>query len=159
MPQTFLAKTEPSSFSISDFVRDQITPWDGVHNYQAINVIKTWNIGDIVLIYHSVKEAQIVGIAQVITQPIPNLGDLRPSVVADLRLLRVLEPSEYVTIKQVKASGLFDDWYLVKQSRLSVMPVPDNFLTWLGNFWLPESLSCLPKITSASRLTNSPKTN
>ena len=145
MPQVFLAKTEPSSYSIEDFVRDKITPWDGVHNYQAINIIKTWNIGDIVLIYHSVKQAQIVGIAEVITSPIPNEQDPRPSVVASLKLLRVLEPSEYISIKQMKASGLFDNWYLVKQSRLSVMPVPVQFLTWLKDFWLPESLSFLPK--------------
>ena len=145
MPQVFLAKTEPSSYSIQDFVRDKITPWDGVHNYQAINIIKTWNIGDIVLIYHSVKEAQIVGIAEVITSPVPNDQDPRPSVVADLKLLRVLESSEYISIKQVKASGLFDNWYLVKQSRLSVMPVPTEFLGWLKDFWLPESLELLPK--------------
>ena len=145
MPQVFLAKTEPSSYSIEDFVRDKITPWDGVHNYQAINIIKTWNIGDIVLIYHSVKQAQIVGIAEVVTSPIPNEQDPRPSVVANLKLLRVLKPSEYISIKQVKASGLFDNWYLVKQSRLSVMPVPAEFLDWLKDFWLPESLKLLPK--------------
>ena len=145
MPNTFLAKTEPSSYSMTDFIRDKITPWDGVHNYQAINVMKTWNIGDIVLIYHSVKKAQIVGIAQVVSNPIPNESDPRPSIVANLKLMRVLEPSEYVTIKQVKASGLFDDWYLVKQSRLSVMPVPKEFLKWLKDFWLPQSLELLPK--------------
>ncbi len=145
MPQVFLAKTEPSSYSIQDFVRDKITSWDGVHNYQAINIIKTWNIGDIVLIYHSVKQAQIVGIAEVVTSPIPNEQDPRPSVVASLKLLRVLEPSEYISIKQVKASGLFDNWYLVKQSRLSVMPVPVQFLDWLKDYWLPKSLSFLPQ--------------
>lgn len=130
-PQYFLAKTDPETYSIDDFVREKITTWDGVHNYQAIAFIKQWKIGDIVLIYHSMGKAKLMGVSKVISEPVKDENDLRGiSWKADLELIRTLEESEQITLKSIKESGLFQDWYLVRQSRLSVMPVPESFLEW-----------------------------
>jgi predicted RNA-binding protein with PUA-like domain len=131
MPQVFLAKTEPSTFSIDDFEKEHITLWDGVHNYQAINVIKTWQVGDYVLIYHSVKERRIVGIGKAIEKPYLNLADSRFSWAAKLEFVTKFTPEEQISLDIIKQSHLFDDFLLVKHSRLSVMPCPDNFVIWL----------------------------
>lgn len=131
MPQVFLAKTEPSTFSIDDFEKEHITLWDGVHNYQAINVIKTWQVGDYVLIYHSVKERRIVGIGQVKEGPYQNLDDSRFSWAAKLEFITKFTLEEHISLDTIKQSHLFDDFLLVKHSRLSVMPCPDNFVIWL----------------------------
>ena len=134
MPNYFLAKTDPETFSIEDFAREKITRWDGVHNHQAIAVIKSWQIGDLVYIYHSMGKAHIVGIAKVITEPIKDDNDLRNiSWVADLELLQVYPTEKQIGLKQIKESHLFDDWKLVTQSRLSVMTVPQSFVDWFEN--------------------------
>jgi len=131
MPQVFLAKTEPSTFSINDFEKEHITLWDGVHNYQAINVIKTWQVGDYVLIYHSVKERRIVGMGKVIEKPYLNFADSRFSWAAKLEFVTKFTPEEQISLDTIKQSHLFDDFLLVKHSRLSVMPCPDDFVIWL----------------------------
>jgi predicted RNA-binding protein with PUA-like domain len=130
-PNYFLAKTDPETFSIEDFAREKITHWDGVHNYQAINFIKQWQIGDLVYIYHSMGKAHIVGFAKVVTDPIKDINDKRNiSWVADLELIKIYPESKQIGLKQIKESGLFNDWFLVKQSRLSVMDAPQEFVDW-----------------------------
>ncbi len=131
MSNYFLAKTDPKVYSIDDFAKEKITTWDGVHNFQAINIIKQWQIGDLVLIYHSQGENTIVGIAKVISSPKKNLEDTRPSWVADLELIKIFEPAQRVTLKQIKESGLFADFTLIKQPRLSTMKCPLEFIDWL----------------------------
>lgn len=131
MPKLFLAKTEPSTFSIDDFEKEQITLWDGVHNYQAINVIKTWEIGDYVLIYHSVKDKCIVGLGKVLEPPYENFDDTRFSWSAKLEFITKFEPQERINLAQIKQTNLFKNFLLVTNSRLSVMPCPDNFVTWI----------------------------
>lgn len=131
MSNIFLAKTEPNTFSIDDFEKEKITLWDGVHNYQAINVIKTWQVGDYVLIYHSVKEKCLVGLAQVIEEPYHNLADTRFSWAARLKFIYKFQPSERINLATIKQTNLFQNFLLVTNSRLSVMPCPDNFVTWL----------------------------
>jgi predicted RNA-binding protein with PUA-like domain len=128
----FLAKTDPETFSIQDFAREKITNWDGVHSYEAINVIKSWQIGDLVLIYHSQGQAKIVGLAKVVTEPIPDSNDKRKiSWCAKLELIRVFEEENQVSLKEIKESQKFVDFKLVKQSRLSTMACPKDFIDWL----------------------------
>jgi predicted RNA-binding protein with PUA-like domain len=134
MPNYFLAKTDPETFSIEDFAHEKITHWDGVHNYQAINFIKQWKIGDLVYIYHSMGKAHIVGLAKVITEPIKDVNDKRDiSWVADLELLEIYPEPKQIGLKQIKESHLFNDWKLVTNSRLSVMDVPQTFVDWFEN--------------------------
>jgi len=131
MPNIFLAKTEPSTFAIEDFEKEKITLWDGVHNYQAINIIKTWQVGDYVLIYHSVKEKCLVGLGQVIETPCQNIVDTRYSWAAKLKFITKFDKTEKINLAQIKQTNLFNNFLLVTNSRLSVMPCPDNFVNWL----------------------------
>ncbi len=123
----FLAKTDPASYSIDDLERDGRTEWDGVRNAQAIQAIKQFRPGDLVFIYHSQNEAAVVGLARVVSAPRPDATDPK-SWVADLAFVRRLPP---VTLREIKASGEFADWALVRQGRLSTMTAPDSFAAWL----------------------------
>jgi predicted RNA-binding protein with PUA-like domain len=84
--------------------------------------------GDLVFIYHSMGAAAIVGVAEVVKDGRPDPGDGKLAV-ADFRFRCRVEPP--VTLREIKESGLFADWALVKQSRLSTMVVPDKFVTWM----------------------------
>lgn len=127
--QYFLAKTEPSVYSIDEMEKLGEDYWDGVNNPQANSFIKQMNIGDIVLIYHSgVGDPAIVGVAKVSREAEPDKKNPK-SFVPWFEFVRKLEMP--VTLREIKASHLFDDWYLVKQGRLSTMPVPEKFIEWL----------------------------
>jgi predicted RNA-binding protein with PUA-like domain len=132
MSRYFLAKTDPDSFSIEDFAREKVTRWDGVHNYAAINCIKQWKIDDFVIIYHSISNSRLVGLAKVITNPIKDDNDIRSiSWVADLELIESFTPEKQITLKNIKSTNLFNDFALVRQSRLSVMECTKFFVAWL----------------------------
>lgn len=124
----FLAKSEPGVYSIDDLERDKKTTWDGVTNPQAVKAIRSMQKGDRVFLYHSGGVSAVVGLAEVV-------GDGREdpknpkSAVADLKYVAHLEPP--VTLAEIKQSGEFDDWALVRQSRLSTMPAPEKFVKWI----------------------------
>lgn len=124
----FLAKTEPSVYSIDDLERERETVWDGIKNPQALRAVRSMRPGDKVLIYHSGGESQIVGVAEVASEPRADPKDPKSSVV-DLRYVKKLTTP--ITLRMVKGTGLFSDFALVKQSRLSTMTVPDAFIDWL----------------------------
>jgi predicted RNA-binding protein with PUA-like domain len=124
----FLAKSEPSVYSISDLERDGKTVWDGVTNNAALLAIRAMRPGDIVLIYHSGGESSIVGTAEIVSEPRPDPNGTK-SWVVDVRYRGRIVPS--ISLRQVKESGLFADFALVRQSRLSTMPVPESFVEWL----------------------------
>lgn len=126
----FLAKTDPDCYSIDDFVKEKETVWDGIRNPSAVLAIKSWNIGDRVLIYHSQGQACIVGLAEVIGAPHPDPKNDR-SWVGKLRLIRTFPDEQRVTLQEIKATGLFADFALVRQSRLSTMACPPDFIAWL----------------------------
>jgi len=124
----FLAKTDPKSYAISDLERDKTTVWDGVRSSQALQAIRAMRPGDEMLIYHSQGAAAIVGVARVISEPRLAANDVK-SWVVDVQFARRLE--QPVTLREIKESRQFDDWSLVRQSRLSTMSVPDNVVAWL----------------------------
>jgi predicted RNA-binding protein with PUA-like domain len=124
----FLAKSEPSVYSIADLERDGQTVWDGVTNNAALLAIRAMKPGDIVLIYHSGGESAIVGTAEITSEPRPDPNGTK-SWVVDLRYRGRVAPA--ISLRQVKESGLFNDFALVRQSRLSTMPVPQAFVDWL----------------------------
>jgi predicted RNA-binding protein with PUA-like domain len=132
MPNYFLAKTDPDTYSIYDFEKEGVTNWDGVRNYTAIAAIKSWKVGDKVFIYHSQGENCIIGISEVVTEPVKDLQDERGiSWYAKLQHIQTYTPENRVTLKQVKESGLFADFALVRQGRLSTMACPPDFVDWL----------------------------
>lgn len=125
----FLAKTDPETYSIADFEKEKVTSWSGVRNPTAILVLKSMQKGDRVFIYHSQGEGSIRGLAEVVGSSRPDPKDTKSWLVDFKFLHSYTEP--YVTIKEVKLSGLFADFDLVRQSRLSTMRVPMNFVAWL----------------------------
>ena len=120
----FLAKTDPETYSIDDLERDRKTVWDGVKNPQALRAIREMNPGDTVYVYHSQGDAMVVGIARVASAPRPDPKNEKLAVV-DFEFVRRLEKP--VTLREIKESHLFDDWALVRQSRLSTMAAPAAF--------------------------------
>lgn len=124
----FLAKSEPSVYSIDDLARDGHTVWDGVRNAQAVKAILSMKEGDLVFIYHSGGESQVVGIARVTKAGRPDPKDPK-SAVMDIGFVSKLATP--VTLGEVKQSGLFGDFALVRQSRLSTMEVPASFVKWM----------------------------
>jgi predicted RNA-binding protein with PUA-like domain len=124
----FLAKTDPETYSIDQFEREGDTVWDGVRNPQALRAIRDMKTGNRVFIYHSMSDAAVVGVADVVGDGRPDPKD--PKLwVADFRFRCRVEPP--VTLREIKQSGLFDDWALVRQSRLSTMAAPDKFVLWI----------------------------
>jgi predicted RNA-binding protein with PUA-like domain len=124
----FLAKTEPTTYSIEDLERDRQTTWDGVTNPQAVKNIREMRPGDRVFIYHSGGVSAIVGLAAVRSQPRDDPKNPRSAVV-DLEYVGRIDPP--VTLSEVKQSKKFNDWALVRQGRLSTMSVPDAFVQWI----------------------------
>jgi predicted RNA-binding protein with PUA-like domain len=84
--------------------------------------------GDRVFIYHSGGESAVVGLAEVTGEPRDDPSDSRSAVVSLRYLLHIDPPT---TLADVKTSGLFADWSLVRQSRLSTMAVPESFVEWM----------------------------
>ncbi len=125
----YLAKTEPHEYSIDDLQKDDTASWDGVRNPQAVNFLKAMQSGDKVLIYHSGTESSIVGLAEVVDQSGPDPKDDR-SWLVNFKFLKKFDPP-YISLKQIKQSGKFDDLKLVRQGRLSTMEVPAEFIQWL----------------------------
>jgi len=118
----WLVKSEPGTYSWQRFVADRSTCWDGVRNYQARNHLAGMKRGDEVLFYHSVGEKAVVGIARVTrtAYPDPTTKDERWLAVD----LAPIEPlAAPVTLEQIKAERSLRDIALVRQSRLSVMPL------------------------------------
>jgi len=124
----FLAKTDPETYSIESLARDRQTVWDGVRNAQALRAIREMRPGDRVFIYHSMGDACIVGLAKVASAPRPDPANAKLTVV-EFEFLNKLEPP--TTLREIKESGLFADWALVRQSRLSTMSAPAAFVEWM----------------------------
>lgn len=125
----FLAKTDPSTYSVEDFAKEKVTTWSGVRNPQAVLVLKSMKKGDRVFIYHSQGEGSIRGLAEVVGNSRPDPKDIK-SWLVDFQFLKKY-PEPYVTIKDIKSNGLFADFQLVTQSRLSTMHVPARVVVWL----------------------------
>ncbi len=118
----WLLKTDADTYSFADLQRDGRTIWDGVRNYQARNNIRAMQPGDIALIYHSVTDKCVVGIAEIITMPFPEPNDLENKWTAvDIKPIALLKRP--ISLDEIKADAQLEDLPLIKQSRLSVMPI------------------------------------
>jgi predicted RNA-binding protein with PUA-like domain len=124
----FLAKTDPETYSIDQFAREKRTTWDGIRNAAALLHLRAMRKGDVVFLYHSGGESAVVGLAKVVSAPRPDPGDPKLWVV-DLSFTRRLDPP--TTLAEIKASGWFADWALIRQSRLSTTPAPESFAEWM----------------------------
>lgn len=118
----WLVKTEPGNYSINDLMRDGKTSWDGVRNYQARNFLKQMQPNDLALIYHSVKERSVVGIGKISsnyyidpTDPTAQFCAVDMEFVSKCKIPYCLD--------EMRVNPKLKDMLLMKQSRLSVMPV------------------------------------
>lgn len=118
----WLVKSEPFKYSWTKFNEDKRTFWDGVRNYQARNNLKGMKEGDLVLFYHSNEGMCVVGIAKVVREfyQDPTTDDTN-WVVVDLAPVETLKNP--VTLSQIKGDEYLKDISLVRQGRLSVMPL------------------------------------
>jgi predicted RNA-binding protein with PUA-like domain len=124
----YLAKTEPSTYSIGDLEREKQTVWDGVTNPQAVRAILLMRPGDRMFLYHSGGESAIAGLAKVLSAGRPDPKNPKSAVV-EVAFLSRLEPP--TSLAEVKQTGRFDDWALVRQGRLSTMAAPEKFVEWM----------------------------
>lgn len=121
-PQYWLVKSEPFKYSWEQFNKDGRTFWDGVRNYQARNNLREMRVGDLVLFYHSNDGKNVVGIAKVVKESYQDPTTSDPNwVVVDIVPVQSL--NKPVSLAQVKAEESLKDISLVKQGRLSVMPL------------------------------------
>jgi predicted RNA-binding protein with PUA-like domain len=124
MPNYWLLKTEPSTYSFADLEREKRAVWDGVSNALALKHLRSMKRGDLAFIYHTGDEKQIVGIAEVTGDPYPDPKQKEPRlVVVDLKPRERL--ARAVTLAEVKGRAEFRDFELVRMGRLSVMPVAE----------------------------------
>jgi predicted RNA-binding protein with PUA-like domain len=118
----WLVKSEPEVYSWEQFLRDKNTFWDGVRNYQARNNMQAMAKGDRVMFYHSSDVKAVVGIAEVVKTAYQDpTTDETAWVVVDLKPVRPL--ASPVTLATIKATTGFDNIALVRQARLSVLPL------------------------------------
>ena len=124
MPNHWLLKTEPSTYSWDDLVREKTAVWDGVSNPVALRNLAAMKPGDDALIYHTGDEKAVVGLARVTkaAYPDPKAKDAKLLVV---ELTAVKPLAKQITLAEIKADALFKDSPLVRQGRLSVVNISD----------------------------------
>src|SRR5471030_747391 len=118
----WLVKSEPETYSWSQFVKDGKTAWTGVRNFAARNNLRAMKSGDLVFFYHSGEEKSVVGLARVVKEFYPDAtADEGDWSCVDLAAEKVL--GRPVTLAEIKADKILKEMVLAKQSRLSVSPV------------------------------------
>jgi predicted RNA-binding protein with PUA-like domain len=118
----WLLKSEPNTWSWDDQIKEKIAMWDGVRNYQARNNLMSMRVNDLCFFYHSVNEKKIVGIVSITKEHYTDPTDKTKKFVAvDVKTKKTLKNP--ITLKQIKKEKKLSHLALVKQGRLSVMPI------------------------------------
>ena len=121
----WLLKSEPSTWSWEDQAKAGVEMWDGVRNYQARNNLMNMKKKDLCFFYHSVSEKLIIGIVEVVKEHYPDPTDKTGKfVVTDVKTKRKLKRA--VSLEEIKSTPKLSNMPLIKQSRLSVMPLTKN---------------------------------
>lgn len=118
----WILKTEPTAYSFNQLLHDGETRWDGVRNYQARNNLKQMQKGDICFIYHSMSSKEIVGVAKVAHEAYtdPTTTDSQ-WVCVDIQAIGLCKKP--ISLHAIKEHPILQKMVMVKQSRLSVIPV------------------------------------
>lgn len=122
----WLLKTEPDTYSFTQLLREKQTAWNGVRNFQARNFLKQAQVGDLAIIYHSGKAPAAVGIARVSKSAYPDLDPKKPGDWVQIDLVAVAGFAQEVPLSTMKTEKSLKDLLLIKQSRLSCMPVSES---------------------------------
>jgi predicted RNA-binding protein with PUA-like domain len=125
----WLFKTEPGEYSFDDLLREKETVWTGVSAAPALANLRQSRKGDRVFIYHTGDEKAIVGLAQLVSDPYPDpeapeLNDKGEPKVPIVRLKPLKRVPNVVTLSTIKSDARFAQWAFVRQSRLSIVPMP-----------------------------------
>lgn len=132
----WLLKSEPSVYSFDQLVKDKKTNWNGIRNFQARNFLKEAKSGDLALIYHSNEGKAVVGVAKVVREAYEDKDKEMPGEWVQIDLAPVKKLHSPVSLEEIKKNPKLKDMLLVKQSRLSVMPVSAahfDLITKLGS--------------------------
>ena len=128
--QYWILKTEPETFSMDDLIHNKVEMWDGVRNYQARNNLREMKVDDLCLIYHSGKERGIVGLAKVVKTAYPNpTADSDQWVCVDIAPVKKID---FYSLQEIKENKDLSEIGLLKQSRLSVVPISKTHYTILS---------------------------
>jgi predicted RNA-binding protein with PUA-like domain len=127
MAKTYLLKTEPTAYSFADLQRDKKTIWDGVSNPVALRNMREMKPGDRLIIYETGEQKSAVGTASVVSVDTADPRNPRVEIQAGKPLPKA------VSLAAIKANKLFADSPLIRQARLSVVPLTDEQLQWLMN--------------------------
>jgi len=119
MSSAYLLKTEPSEYSFADLQRDKATVWDGVQNPVALRNLGSMTPGTRLVVYHTGDDKMVVGTATVVSVDISNPKDPKIKIQAGKPIAKPM------TLAQIKANKLFADSPLVRQGRLSVVPLTE----------------------------------
>lgn len=138
MPAYWLVKSEPDAFSWDQQVANGVEPWTGVRNHMAKNNLKAMKKGDLAFFYHSNVGKEIVGVVQVVREAYPDAtAETGDWVCVDMKAVGPVPRP--VTLVEIKADPELAEMALVRQSRLSVMPVSEahwrklcNMSGWKG---------------------------
>lgn len=127
----WLLKSEPDVYSFAQLLKDKQTHWNGVRNYQAANNLKAMVKNDLAFFYHSNVGKEIVGICKIVKTAYPDPSDVSGKfVMVDVAPVKLLKNP--VTLIDIKADKNLQSIALIKQSRLSVMPItPEEWTTIL----------------------------
>ncbi len=118
----WLFKTEPGDYTWDQLIADGRTEWDGVKNYQAALNMKAMELGDLAFFYRSLKSPAIVGVIKIIREAYPDPDDPKGKFVR-VEIAPIIPLKEEVSLKSIKQEPRLKELALVRQSRLSVMPV------------------------------------
>jgi predicted RNA-binding protein with PUA-like domain len=118
----WLAKSDPDTYGWSDLVRDGKTTWDGIRNYKARNFLREMKPGDLVLFYHSGEEKSVVAAMKILSEPIPDTTS-EEEIWSAVEVAPAWTLKSPVTLARIKAEPLLQKIHLVREGRLSVMPL------------------------------------
>lgn len=123
MPKYWLLKTEPTTYSFEQLQKDRKTAWNGIRNFQARNFVKQIAPGDLALIYHSGDDRAVCGISRAVGAPYVEHDKKKPGEWYQVDLEAVKPFKSAVPLAQIKTTPSLKDLMLIRQSRLSVMPI------------------------------------
>jgi predicted RNA-binding protein with PUA-like domain len=129
----WLMKTEPETYSFQQLIQDKKTHWNGVRNFQARNYLKQIAQDDLVLIYHSGDDREVVGIARVVRAAYPDPDPKKAGDWVQVDIAAVESLKTPVTLVEIKKNPALKEMPLIKQSRLSVMPITEKHYKTIMN--------------------------
>jgi predicted RNA-binding protein with PUA-like domain len=118
----WLAKSDPDTYGWSDLVRDAKTTWDGIRNYKARNFLREMRPGDLVLFYHSGEEKSVVAAMKILSEPFPDTT-AEEDIWSAVDVAPAWTLKSPVTLSRIKAEHSLKNIHLVREGRLSVMPL------------------------------------